>query len=117
MYIYRNIARYAVVRLRRKYGGNRLHSYICITCGHQFAASEEPPERCPICEDDRQFVNPRGQSWTTLDELAREHRNVFRPLEQGLTGIGTEPGFRHRSAGAACEGTQRQRVVGLRQPH
>jgi len=70
-----------------------LDNFICITCGHQFARSEESPERCPICEDDRQYVNPRGQSWTTLDELAREHHNVFRLLEQGLTGIGTEPRF------------------------
>ena len=68
-------------------------NYICTTCGHQFAESEEPPGRCPICEDDRQFVNPRGQSWTTLDELGREHHNVFRGLETGLTGIGTEPRF------------------------
>ena len=70
-----------------------MHSFICITCGHQFAESEEPPERCPICEDDRQFVNPRGQSWMTLNQLARGHHNVFRPLEEGLTGIGTEPRF------------------------
>jgi hypothetical protein len=70
-----------------------VHNFICRTCGHQFAESEEPPDHCPICADDRQFVNPRGQSWTTLDELAREHHNVFRPLEQGLVGIGTEPRF------------------------
>jgi len=70
-----------------------MRNYICITCGHQFAESEEPPRRCPICEDDRQFVNPRGQSWTTQAELGQEHHNVFRPLETGLTGIGTEPRF------------------------
>jgi glyoxylase-like metal-dependent hydrolase (beta-lactamase superfamily II) len=70
-----------------------MRNYICTTCGHQFAESEEPPQHCPICEDERQFVNPRGQSWTTLGELAREHHNVFRPLEPGLTGIGTEPRF------------------------
>jgi glyoxylase-like metal-dependent hydrolase (beta-lactamase superfamily II) len=70
-----------------------MRNYICTTCGHQFAESEEPPDRCPICEDDRQYVNPRGQSWTTLDELAREHHNIWRPLESGLTGIGTEPKF------------------------
>ena len=70
-----------------------MHNYICITCGHQFTESEGSPDRCPICEDDRQFVNPQGQSWTTLDELARVHHNVLRPLEAGLTGIGTEPKF------------------------
>ncbi len=70
-----------------------MDNYICITCGHQFAESKGPPERCPICEDDRQFVHPRGQSWTTLDKLAREHRNVLVSLEKGLTSINTEPKF------------------------
>jgi len=70
-----------------------MQNYICITCGHQFAASESPPANCPICEDDRQYVNPRGQSWTTLDELARGHHNLVKPLETGLTGIVTEPRF------------------------
>lgn len=70
-----------------------MQNYICITCGHQFAESESPPANCPICEDDRQYVNPRGQSWTTLDELARGHRNLVKPLETGLTGIATEPRF------------------------
>ena len=34
---------------------------ICVTCGTQFAASERPPERCPVCEDERQFVGWAGQ--------------------------------------------------------
>lgn len=70
-----------------------MQNYICITCGHQFAESESPPANCPICEDKRQYVNPRGQSWTTLDELARGHHNLVKPLETGLTGIATEPRF------------------------
>ena len=70
-----------------------MRNYICSTCGHQFAEGEEPPAECPICVDDRQFVSPRGQSWTTLNELAMDHHNVLRPLETGLTGIGTEPRF------------------------
>ena len=70
-----------------------MHNYICVTCGHQFAKSEEPPQRCPICEDERQYVNPRGQSWTTLEELALEHHNVLVSLETGLTAIGTQPKF------------------------
>jgi hypothetical protein len=70
-----------------------MRNYICITCGHQFAECEEPPSECPICVDDRQFVSPRGQSWTTLDELAMDHHNVLRPLETGLIAIGTEPRF------------------------
>ena len=44
-------------------------NYICTTCGHQYAKSEESPDRCLICEDDRQYVNPQGQSWTTKWEM------------------------------------------------
>jgi len=71
----------------------RLHNYICTTCGHQFAETKGPPARCPICEDERQYVNPAGQTWTTLDELARAHHNLVNSLETGLTGISTEPKF------------------------
>lgn len=59
----------------------------------QYAAGPEPPEACLICEDERQFVNPRGQTWTSQDALRRSHRNVLRAEEPGLTGIGMEPWF------------------------
>ncbi len=69
-----------------------MHS-ICTTCGTQFAASDAPPSTCPICEDSRQYVPPSGQGWTTLQALARTHRNSFRRLEPALMGIGTMPEF------------------------
>jgi glyoxylase-like metal-dependent hydrolase (beta-lactamase superfamily II) len=62
---------------------------VCVTCGVQFGG---PAERCPICEDPRQYVPVDGQRWTTLDDLRRDHRNAIRD-EAGLTGIGTEPRF------------------------
>lgn len=68
-------------------------NHICVTCGNEFAESEAPPAHCPICEDVRQYVNPKGQRWTTHDELMREHHNLMRPLEAGLSEIGTEPKF------------------------
>jgi glyoxylase-like metal-dependent hydrolase (beta-lactamase superfamily II) len=68
-------------------------NYICTTCGIQYAATENEPTNCPICEDDRQYVNPNGQSWTTLEALRRDHRNLFREVEPGMTGIVTEPKF------------------------
>src|SRR5690348_3666906 len=67
--------------------------YICVACGAQFADRAEPPASCPICEDERQFVNPRGQTWTTPEALRRSHRNALRAEEPGLTGIGMEPSF------------------------
>ena len=68
-------------------------NYSCITCGIQFAATNEPPDHCPICEDERQYVNPNGQQWTTSEELRRDHHNEFKPKEPGLIGIGTRPHF------------------------
>jgi len=67
--------------------------YICTACGLQFPASDEPPDRCPICSDYRQFVPRAGQQWTTLGKLRRNHRNAFQQLEPGLFGISTTPEF------------------------
>ena len=68
-------------------------NFICITCGTQFAETDVPPEHCPICEDERQYVNHGGQRWTTLGELQKDHRNRIETLEPDLTGVGTEPKF------------------------
>jgi hypothetical protein len=70
-----------------------MDTFICKTCGTQFPASEKPPEHCPICEDERQYVGWNGQEWTTLDELREKHTNEIRLVEPGLTGIGTQPAF------------------------
>lgn len=68
-------------------------NFICITCGSQFAATPTPPETCPVCEDERQYVRHEGQAWTTLEDLQRTHTNRIERLENGLHGIGTEPSF------------------------
>ncbi len=67
--------------------------FICTACGTQFPESEKPPAHCRICEEERQYVPPRGQTWTTLDALARGHMNGFHQYAPGLTGIGTHPPF------------------------
>ncbi|HEY6204436.1 MAG TPA: hydrolase [Candidatus Limnocylindria bacterium] len=67
-------------------------AYICVTCGVQQASSASTPERCPICEDERQYVRQGGQAWTTLPELAAQgHRVELREIEPGLTGVGAQP--------------------------
>jgi glyoxylase-like metal-dependent hydrolase (beta-lactamase superfamily II) len=66
--------------------------YICRTCGTQFAETPEPPPGCPVCLDERQYVPPEGQRWTTLAELRKDHK--LRWKEQGaFTGIGSAPNF------------------------
>lgn len=68
-------------------------AFICTTCGTQYPEQDTPPDGCAICREERQYVNPLGQAWTTLAALRRTHFNAFRRHEPGLTGIGTTPGF------------------------
>src|SRR3954463_12455991 len=69
-----------------------MERFVCVTCGAQFAEREDHPPSCPICTDQRQYVGPHGQRWTTLAELATDHENAIRD-EHELVGIGTEPSF------------------------
>ncbi|MGQ0601075.1 MAG: MBL fold metallo-hydrolase [Anaerolineales bacterium] len=74
-------------------GGRLMETYICGTCGTQYLPSEQPPARCTICDDERQYVGWKGQRWTTLELLRQDHRNRVQSEEPHLTGIGTEPAF------------------------
>src|SRR2546430_17514561 len=67
-------------------------AFVCETCGVQYAPTPGPPDRCPICEDERQYVGWRGQRWTTVEDLsARGHTNGLRELEPGLFQLATTP--------------------------
>jgi glyoxylase-like metal-dependent hydrolase (beta-lactamase superfamily II) len=45
-----------------------------------------------VCADERQWLPPGGQRWTTLAELAAAgHASDVRAVEPGLTGIGADP--------------------------
>ena len=70
-----------------------MDNYICITCGTQFAQSYGEPKNCPICEDERQYVNADGQQWSTLAEMKHSYHNRIDKQENQLYGIGTEPTF------------------------
>ena len=70
-----------------------MQNYICTNCGVQYDATEFPPGRCVICEDERQYVNWEGQQWTTMGELRFDYSNILKPEAPGLIGIGTEPKF------------------------
>ncbi len=65
--------------------------WICPACGGHLAA-DAAPALCPVCVDERQFVPPSGQRWTTLAQLAADgYATEVRELEPGLLGIGTTP--------------------------
>ncbi len=71
-----------------------MEKWICKTCGTQFAPGENPPEACPICQDERQYVGYAGQQWTTLAQMQKDgFRNEFREHEPHLVGVGTTPTF------------------------
>lgn len=68
-------------------------AFICETCGAQHLPSAHPPDGCAICIDERQYVAPDGQRWTTLAQLRAAHRAEIREEDARLTGIGCAPGF------------------------
>jgi hypothetical protein len=67
--------------------------FICTACGTQYAESMQAPAHCLICDEERQYVPPRGQTWTTLESLRQGHTNTFREYEKGIIGVGSTPAF------------------------
>jgi glyoxylase-like metal-dependent hydrolase (beta-lactamase superfamily II) len=68
--------------------------WVCPACGANHPPSDSPPARCPLCEDERQWVPPAGQAWTTMEGLAQSgYHSVVREVEPGLLGIAVEPGI------------------------
>ena len=58
-------------------------AFICSTCGTQYPPSEAPPAQCPVCEDERQYIPPEGQSWTTLERLEDFAPQRISPVRAG----------------------------------
>src|SRR6266571_8107237 len=84
---------FATIRDRRYKRLHPMENFICAQCGTQFGETAQPPERCPVCQDERQYVRHSGQEWTTLTRLAADHHNRFENEAPQLLGIGTEPEF------------------------
>src|SRR5271169_1450427 len=68
--------------------GKLMPHFICTACGMQYAEGAAPPAQCAICEEERQYVPARGQSWTTLEALSQSHMNALREYAPGVVGIG-----------------------------
>jgi hypothetical protein len=66
--------------------------FVCRTCAVEQPDTRKPPAVCAICSDERQYVRPSGQKWTTLEELGTAgHRGKVAEVEPGLYGITIEP--------------------------
>jgi hypothetical protein len=68
-------------------------AWICATCAVQYPDTDEPPGRCAICEDERQYVGWQGQQWTTVADLLADHATELREEEPDLVGVGVAPAF------------------------
>ena len=66
--------------------------WTCEQCGAQFPDNDAPPAACSICEDERQFVNWKGQTWIAREELAKRCKLIWRD-DLGIPGIAVEPSF------------------------
>jgi hypothetical protein len=66
--------------------------YICETCGTQYADAATPPDRCAVCEDERQYVGWQGQTWTTHEALGEKYRLRIED-DAGLLGLGLPTDF------------------------
>ncbi|UYY96936.1 hypothetical protein OJ967_15885 [Peribacillus frigoritolerans] len=70
-------------------------NYICETCGVQYEDSKEVPNQCLICGEERQYISPKGQTWTTLELMKKDgiFKNSINLDEEGLYSINTSPNF------------------------
>ncbi len=68
-------------------------TFLCTACGTSYPEGEGPPDRCLICEDERQYIPAAGQGWIFRSALAQFHRNAWRRHEAGLFSVQTVPAF------------------------
>lgn len=67
--------------------------FLCATCGCQYEASEAPPTECIICADERQYIGPGGQRWTTLPQVNAAHKNLFELVAPNVYALYSTPAF------------------------
>ena len=63
--------------------------WVCAACGNHYPGTEAPPLSCLICTDERQWVAPSGQRWTTMAELAAagRHCDIWEEGAVNLSGV------------------------------
>lgn len=69
-----------------------MRRHVCVACGTQNADAPQPPTRCRICEDDRQYVPRIGQQWTTHEDLLRD-RTIMSGDDDGAFALSVTPSF------------------------
>jgi glyoxylase-like metal-dependent hydrolase (beta-lactamase superfamily II) len=68
-------------------------TYVCKACGTQYPPDDGPPDACPICEDERQYIpHDDGQVWVEWSEFIGAHAADIHD-DHGILGIGCTPSF------------------------
>ncbi|EIX1501692.1 MBL fold metallo-hydrolase, partial [Cronobacter sakazakii] len=66
---------------------------LCNACGTSYQVDNARPQRCKICDDERQFVPVTGQQWVDHDALLATHSNKWKQHTPDLFSIRTVPDF------------------------
>lgn len=66
---------------------------ICVNCGTRYCQVKYDAEHCVVCEDDRQYVHPDGQQWTSYDRLIHDHSIAIKQHTDGLHELKVTPDF------------------------
>lgn len=66
--------------------------WLCVTCGNEYPDAAAPPDRCLICDEERQYLPADGQQWTrlTADTFA-DRRLTVREVEPQITEFTLDP--------------------------
>ena len=64
----------------------------CAACAVEYPESDAAPAGCAICQDERQYVPPSGQKWTSLEQLASSGSSILiTEVEPTLHALVAEP--------------------------
>lgn len=66
---------------------------LCKACGTSYDDRQRNVARCPVCDDERQYVPVSGQEWTDFDALVSSHANKWRQVTPLLFTLKTVPSF------------------------
>lgn len=66
--------------------------WLCVTCGNEYPDAAAPPDRCLICDEERQYLPADGQQWTRLTAgTFADRRLTVREVEPQITEFTLDP--------------------------
>src|SRR5829696_6455518 len=66
--------------------------HLCATCAVETDDARSADQVCPICADERQYLPPGGQRWTTVEELVADgHALEWFEVEPDLIALVATP--------------------------